>query len=411
MKILLLSSEFVPANGGIATYVRELALAATRLGATVTVVAPDYGDPVHMEDRELPYEVRRFSGGLHSRRDLPAKIGLVRRIFKEHEYDIVHAADWPFFIPLALSRKRTQARLLVTVHGTEINETQTPEKRLAIRLAGVFGPRTEVTANSAYTHTLFRDRFKVPAEQVRTVHLGVSDYWFGPRIPRAVTRAELGLPADKLAMVTVARLTRRKGHLTTLAALTGLPHAIRDRITWLIIGPDGEADYVSDLKTAVAASDCDVRLMGALPSQRIRDVYGACDFFCLSGNWDPTGRVEGFGLVYLEAAAGGLPSVATDVGGVADAVRPNETGLLVEPNADALGSAIAEMVNDSVKRVSLGKRAMARARSMNWERCAAATYYLPLPQAHYSSQSIELPPSHVFSAEETTRAAARRFLQ
>ena len=66
MKILLLTSEFVPANGGIATYVRELALAATRLGATITVVAPDYGDPVHMEDRVLPFEVRRFSGGLHS---------------------------------------------------------------------------------------------------------------------------------------------------------------------------------------------------------------------------------------------------------------------------------------------------------------------------------------------------------
>jgi glycosyltransferase involved in cell wall biosynthesis len=411
MKILLLSSEFVPANGGIATYVRELALAATRLGATITVCAPDYGDPIHMEDRDLPYEVRRFRGGLHSRRDLPAKVALVRRMFKEHEYDIVHAADWPFFIPLALSRKRTHARLLVTVHGTEINETQTPEKRLAIRLAGVFGPRTEVTANSAYTHALFRDRFKVPAEQVRTVHLGVSDYWFGPRIPRAITRAELGLPAGKLAMVTVARLTRRKGHLTALAALTGLPAATRDKVVWLIIGPDGEADYASELKAAVAASQCDIRVMGALPSQRIRDIYGACDFFCLSGNWDPSGRVEGFGLVYLEAAAGGLPSVATDVGGVADAVRPNETGLLVEPKAEALGAAIAEMVNDSVKRVSLGKRAMARARSMNWERCASATYYLPLPQAHYSSQSIELPPNPVLPAREAAPIAGRRFLQ
>ena len=319
MKVLLLTSEFLPVNGGVATYAREIALSAARLGASVTVCAPDYGVAAHAEDRRLPYEIRRFSGGLHSRRELPAKVALVRRLVAEHDYDVVHAADWPFFIPLALSRKRVRGRMVVTVHGTEINETQTPEKRLAIWLAGVFGPRTEVTANSAYTHMLFRDRFNVPAEQVRTVHLGVSDFWFGPRARRADTRAELGLRPGGATMVTVARLTRRKGHLTTVAALAALPPAIRGKITWLVIGPEGEADYVEELKAAVAASGCDIRLMGALPSQQIRDIYGACDFFCLSGNWDPSGRVEGFGLVFLEAAAGGLPSVATDVGGVADA--------------------------------------------------------------------------------------------
>jgi glycosyltransferase involved in cell wall biosynthesis len=389
MKILLLTSEFPPVNGGIATYVREIACSATRLGADVTVYGPDYGVETHAEDHRLPFEVRRFPGGLHSRRDLPAKIALARRVVGESDYDVVHAADWPFFIPLAVARGRTRARLVMTVHGTEINETQSREKRMAIWLAGVFGPRTEIAANSAYTHDLFRDRFNVPAEQVRTVHLGVSEFWFGPRAPRAVMRSELGLPDGNITMVTVARLTRRKGHLTAVAALATLPRAMRDRITWLVIGPDGEADYVQELKAAVAASDCDIRLMGALPSQQIRDIYGACDFFCLSGNWDPTGRVEGFGLVFLEAAAGGLPSVATDVGGVADAVLHNQTGLLVDPNPEALGVAIAEMVNDGVKRMSLGKRAAARARHMSWERCAAGTYYLALPRENYVPQDVE----------------------
>lgn len=379
MKVLILTSEFPPVNGGIATYVREIAFAATRLGADVTVYGPDYGVTSHADDRRLPFDIRRFAGGLHSRRDLPAKIALARRAIDEQSYDVVHAADWPFFLPVAVSRGRTRGRIVMTVHGTEINETQSREKRLAIWLAGVFGPRTEITANSAYTHDLFRDRFSVPAEQVRTVHLGVSEFWFGPRAPRTATRAELGLPDGGITMVTVARLTRRKGHLTTVAALAALPPAIRDRITWLVIGPDGEAGYVQELKAAVAASACDIRLMGALPSQQIRDIYGACDFFCLTGNWDPTGRVEGFGLVFLEAAAGGLPSVATDVGGVADAVLHNQTGYLTKPNPEAVAAAIAEMVNDGVKRISLGKRAAARARHMSWERCAAGTYYLTLP--------------------------------
>ena len=390
MRILLLTSEFPPVNGGIATYVREIACSATRLGATVTVHAPDYGAETHAEDHRLPFEVRRFPGGLHSRRDLPAKVALARRAIAERDYDVVHAVDWPFFIPTALARGRTNARIVMTVHGTEINETQAREKRLAIWLAGVFGPRTEIAANSAYTHHLFRDRFNVPAEQVRTVHLGVSEFWFGPRAPRANTRAELGLGDGGVTMVTVARLTRRKGHLATVAALNALPQAVREKITWLVIGPDGEADYVQELKAAVAASDCDIRLLGALPSQQIRDIYGACDFFCLTGNWDPTGRVEGFGLVFLEAAAAGLPSVATDVGGVADAVLHNQTGLLVKPNPESIAGAIAEMVNDGVKRMSLGKRAATRARHMSWERCAAGTYYLTLPREHYAPADIGL---------------------
>src|SRR6185437_1704120 len=366
MKILLLTSEFAPVNGGIATYARETTLAATRLGAKVTVVAPDYGIPTHAEDRRLPYAIRRFGGGLHSRRDLPAKIALVRRLLSAEHYDIVHAADWPFFIPLALARRLTDARLVVTVHGTEINETQRPEKRLAIRLAGVFGSRVEITANSAYTHDLFRSRFKIPAERVRTVHLGVSDFWSGLRAERLKTRSALGLAHDAVTMVTVARLTKRKGHLTTLSALSKLSPAVRKRLTWLVIGPDGEADYVGALKTATAASDCDVRLMGALSAQHIRDIYGASDFFCLNAMWDPSGRVEGFGLVYLEAAAAGLPSVATAVGGVADAVIDNETGLLVKPSTDAIADAITEMVMDGIKRSSLGKRAWTRARAMTW---------------------------------------------
>ena len=386
MKILLLSSEFAPLNGGIATYAREIATAASRLGGAVTVIAPDYGDLTYAEDRRLPFAIRRFSGGVHSRRDLPAKIALVRRIIDAEAYEVVHAADWPFFIPLALARGRTDARLIMTVHGTEINETQRAEKRLAIRLAGVFGPRTEITANSAYTHDLFRARFAIPAEQVRTVHLGVADFWSGPRAPRAEIRAGLGLRPDAVCMITVARLTRRKGHLLTLAALEHLPPEVRAQITWLIIGPDGERDYVEALKTAVAASGSDVRLMGALPAQQIRDIYGAGDFFCLTGIWEPSGRVEGFGLVYLEAAAAGLPSVASAVGGVADAVLPNETGLLVEPSQAAIGAAITELACDAVKRVSLGKRAWTRARSMSWERCAAGTYYVGLTCEQFSPQ-------------------------
>jgi phosphatidylinositol alpha-1,6-mannosyltransferase len=376
VNILMLTSEFAPATGGIGTYAGEIASAATRLGARVTVVAPDYAQATAGDDTSLPFEVVRFRGGLHSMRDLPAKIMLARSKVRGDRYDVVHAADWPFFIPLALSRWRTQARVVMTVHGTEINETQTPLKRLAIRSAGVFGPRTQVVANSRYTQSLFRERFAIDARRVSAVRLGVSDFWFGPRRPRAVVRHAYRLAPDRLVIVTVARLTHRKGHHLTLAALRGLPDDLRKRIVWLVIGPEGETDHVATLRRLIDQADVDVRLLGALPNEEIRDIYGAADMFCLTGLPESSGRVEGFGLVYLEAAAGGLPSVATAVGGVPDAVLAGETGILVPPDVESISKAVADLAGDQDLRAILAGGANVHARNLSWERCAAATYGL-----------------------------------
>ncbi|MGP9813781.1 glycosyltransferase family 4 protein [Rhodopseudomonas sp. NSM] len=376
MRILLLTSEFAPAAGGIGTYAREIAAAATELGAAVTVVAPDYGADNSANDRHLPFEVRRYRGGLHSMRQLPAKIRLARRLIGADCYDVVHAADWPFFIPVALSRRLTRASIIATVHGTEVNETQTPLKRIAIKGAGVFGPRTTIAANSRFTRELFRQRFSVEPQRIHAIPLGVSDDWFGDRAARGATRARLRLDDHRIVMVTVARITRRKGHLKTLQALALLPDTLRRRIAWLVIGPEGEADYVDELRGIATTTDCDVRFLGALPDRDIRDLYGAADFFCLTGIPDPSGRVEGFGLVYLEAGAAGLPSIATDIGGVSDAVVADRSGLLVAPSSEAIADAIATMAGNDELRRTLAAGAQAHARHLSWRRCAAATYQL-----------------------------------
>jgi phosphatidylinositol alpha-1,6-mannosyltransferase len=377
VKFLMLTSEFAPATGGIGTYAREIASAASALGADVTVVAPDYGQDTATLDRSLPFELRRFRGGLHSMRDLPSKIRLARRLVGAERYDVVHAADWPFFIPLALSRRLGPARMLLTVHGTEINETQTPLKRLAIRTTGVFGPRTEIAANSHFTRELFRQRFAVDDNRIRAVWLGVSDFWLGPRQGRAATRLAHGIAADRIVVVTVARITRRKGHSVTLAALGAIPKELRRRLTWLVIGPDGEDEYVRQLRSLVASTDCDIRFLGTMPDHDIRDIYGAADFFCLTGVPESSGRVEGFGLVYLEAAACGLPSVATAIGGVPEAVLADETGLLVPPSIEDIARAITELAENPGTRSVLAAGASAHARALSWERCAAETYGLP----------------------------------
>jgi phosphatidyl-myo-inositol dimannoside synthase len=381
MNILMLTSEFLPATGGIGTYAREMAAAASALGARVTVLAPDYARGAAISDQTFSFRMRRFPGGLHSMRDLPAKIRLAHNEVGAGDYDILHAADWPFFIPVALSRRRTAARVILTLHGSEINETQTFLKRLAIGACDVFGDRTEIAANSAFTRDLFRRRFGVEAHKINAIPLGVSEFWFGDRGSRAAVRKKYHLPEDHIVLITVARLTRRKGHSITAAALRSLNAMLRKRVTWLIVGPDGEADYVQTLRHELESAGCDIRRLGVLADADIRDLYGAADFFCLTGVPDPSGRVEGFGLVYLEAAAAGLPSVATRVGGVADAVLADLTGVLVEPAVPAVAHAIQTMIEMPQLRSRLAAAALDRARQLSWKRCAARTYSIPLEAA------------------------------
>ena len=165
MNILMLTSEFLPATGGIGTYAREMASAASALGARVTVVAPDYARQTEDDDRMFSFPTRPLSRRLHSARDLPAKIMLARNAVSGGAYDILHAADWPFFIPVALSRRRTPARVIMTLHGSEINETQTFLKRLAIGGAGVFGAADRDRRQQPFYRDLFRRRFGVDTAQ------------------------------------------------------------------------------------------------------------------------------------------------------------------------------------------------------------------------------------------------------
>jgi glycosyltransferase involved in cell wall biosynthesis len=105
---------------------------------------------------------------------------------------------------------------------------------------------------------------------------------------------------------------------------------------------------------------------------------------------DASGRVEGFGLVYLEAAACGLPSVAAAIGGVPDAVMSGTTGLLTAAEPDSVADAISRMVVDSGLRIELANAAKLHAHEMSWRRCAGETYGLPYSPAfhHEPGQGI-----------------------
>ncbi len=374
MKILALTSEFPPFVGGIGTYAAELARAATELGHEIVLAAPDYGgDHKATDQANYPYEIIRYPGGLHRAKNLPAKIALVRRLVNAKKYDVVHAIDWPFFLPAALMARHRPR--LHTLCGSEIADMSHPMRRAAISASGVFRGDVRVLAISQFTRDLFRQNFPaVPQGQTEIVHLGVGADWLAHQRSPGL-REKLGLPTNRLIVLTLARVTRRKGHLTAIAALDRLPQNLQQRLIYVIAGPDCGADYRSELEAAMASSPVQVLRFRDLGRAGVMALCAASDIFCLPGGPATDGKVEGFGLVLLEAGSQGLPLVAGDVGGVAEVVEDGISGIVV-PIEDpaALAEALTRLASDPDLRTRLGQGARARAEALSWQRCAALTY-------------------------------------
>ena len=108
-----------------------------------------------------------------------------------------------------------------------------------------------------------------------------------------------------------------------------------------------------------------VRMVGFIPDGDLPDYYRAADTFVL-----PTRTGEGFGLVLLEAFASGIPAIATHGGAQEEVVREGSTGLLVPPGEpEALADAVLTLRNQPELVKSMGRRALAMAQDMDWERC------------------------------------------
>ena len=128
------------------------------------------------------------------------------------------------------------------------------------------------------------------------------------------------------------------------------------------------------LRARIASLPVETRIWGALPVEDVQLRMSAADLFCLPG-YNDRGIVEGFGLVFLEAAAYGVPSVATRSGGIPDAIDDGITGLLVpEKDPVALAEALTKLLEDDDLRHQMADAALDRARRSSWHKVMEQTY-------------------------------------
>ncbi len=171
---------------------------------------------------------------------------------------------------------------------------------------------------------------------------------------RRQLRKQLGIVDDALVTVFVGRVTRDKGIVELVDAFSRIRET-NEAVYLLIVGPrETDLDPIPARTSQVIEDNSQIVATGftSTPEQYL----AAADIFCL-----PSYR-EGFGTVIVEAAAMGLPAVATQVTGLVDAIIDGKTGLLVPPrDPGALSQALTQLINQPALRHKLGAAAKARA--------------------------------------------------
>lgn len=378
MKIAILTSEFMPFNGGIAAYARELAFAATASGHDVVVLAPDYGEDTRQLDRGLPFRVTRYRDGPATMRGLPRRIRSALQLLRRERFDIIHAADWPFFIAARLARLAgIRARYILTLHGTEVTYMRHPKRKLMLDALGFWERKWALwISNSQFTHGLLLKTFpRIDPNFARPIPLGVSESWIAGRIDRAAARQRHGVAETDFVIMSLGRIVPRKGHLVLAEALSQVSVPSGTVMKWWIVGPILDEAHAGLVRAAAQGRDFETTFFDALETKDVQIRLSASDLFCLPGYQDEDGRVEGFGLVFLEAAAYGVPSIATRSGGIPDVIEDGVTGLLVpERDPAAVAAAVTTVLNDPALRLDLARAAAAKAAAATWAGVARSTY-------------------------------------
>jgi glycosyltransferase involved in cell wall biosynthesis len=357
--VFAITHEFFPMRGGIATYVEEMARASVELGYKVEVWAPH---SPQADDFNWPFRVLRIP--LRGTQDLSCQVRMARQMIRERRRlrkGIVYLPEpGPILAMTYLHHFKAfkPARMIITFHGTEIIRfASRPTARLLVRQ--LIKRADLVTTPSLFTNQLLTNHFPAARSKTRLTPCALRS---GFR-----TRSSGWKPAsDKIIILTVGRLHPRKGQSHILNALERLPKDLQDRIEYWIVGRGGKGNYEARLREMADRSPVAVTFHGMIDNNDLETFYQRADIFAMTSVNHET-SVEGFGQVYLEAAAFGLPVVAHDVGGVSEAVCDGKTGILVKPHdREGLAETFERLISNADLRRSLGENGRVWAHERSW---------------------------------------------
>jgi glycosyltransferase involved in cell wall biosynthesis len=327
--------------GGMENMILNLAVALREQGHVVELIGPGNGCGwLGGEFRKLGIPVHEFV--LRHAVD-PGTAWRLGRLCAVRRFSVLHSHMFPSAFYGGIAASLAGIPHVVTMHG-DGEQTKVWRRRASLRWA--FGRAHAVVAVSGPMRDQLREALGPACDQMIVVPNGVPLRAGN----RDTVRAELGVADDELLVLSLASYSKRKAQGLLLEALRGLAPSIRWHAA--LAGPDEGAK--AELEVQAGTLGGRAHLLG--PRNDVGNLLAAADVFAMPSLW------EGLPLAMLEAMFAGRAIVASDVGGIPEAVRDGIEGLLVPPgDTAALQSALTRLLTDAHLRERLAAAARTRA--------------------------------------------------
>lgn len=345
MKIALLTFEYPPQKGGVASYYH---------GVVETLRA--HGHDMHI-----------ISEGLLFRRFWPRwvrGVTTVRTHIAREKPDMLLVGQ---ILPLGTIAWMLRKKIpyAVFLHGMDVlSAMQSPRKRWLAK--NILEQAKFIITNSDFTGRQLTAHGLSLNEKVLRVYPC-------PQLPQPSSsetldtlRRKFGLSGKKI-ILTMGRVVKRKGHDMMIRALPKILEAVPEAI-YVVAGLGPHLDTLTKTATDLKIQHA-VRFVGGVSDEERDALLKLCDVFAMpSRQVGPD--VEGFGLVFLEAALHGKPAIGGRSGGIPEAVIDGQTGLLVNPeDVDDIARAAIKLLTDGTLREKLGEQAKTRTeKEFTWEK-------------------------------------------
>jgi phosphatidylinositol alpha-1,6-mannosyltransferase len=350
---VLVTNDFPPAHGGIQRVMARLAQELALQKEPILVVAPRLPGSDSF-DAAQRFEVLRYRGRGRVLSFAGMFFSLLYARLASRDFITLASIWFPAGLAACLLPPIVRGKLIVFAHGAEIAPRKGGIRRCLMRY--VFDRADVVVANSRFTRRLL-----IEAGVQRTIFIINPGIDADPIAPKR---------SDIPTILSVGRLIARKGFDTTIAALAAiLPQYPTAR--YEIIGSGPQRAELEALAKRHHVED-HVFFLGAVDDSQMRDAYARAWIFALPTR-SIADDVEGFGVVYLEAALAALPTIGGRFSGAEDAILPDETGLLVDgASSSDVAAAIARLLRDREAAERMGIRGRERALDyFTWQRAAA----------------------------------------
>lgn len=301
--------------------------------------------------------------GVRTRRDLPGAVQRLRNLLSRRGVALLHTHLWEANVVGRLAGRLAGVPVISSIHNPDyepavwrvVDDSPRAKRRFFLAIdratARIGCARmiavSESVSRSAHAHLRF------PLERIDVVEnpIDLDELRRPPARDRGAILHDLGLPADALVMLNVARLSPQKGLGHAIDALPRIlePHP---NAHLLSVGALDDGAWLDAVKRRSRERGVEGHVHFLGPRRDIPDLLRACDVFVFPSLF------EGLGLALIEAMAAGCACVASAVGPVAEIVRDGVDGLLVPAGDDAaLARAVLQVIDDAPRRALLGRAA------------------------------------------------------